>query len=200
MYKINKIEKEKKRVTNFWKILSFAIYIIIIPLTICVIILIAKSIVKPDVIPDIFGYKNFVIVSRSMEPTIHKEDVIFVKKVKQDEIKENDIIAFKDGDSITTHRIVSIKEQDGIKNYKTKGDNNNIEDNGYVTYEEIEGKYSFKISGIWTFVKILKSKIVLLVLIVLLIICLIYGYRLKNKRKIRAEKRAKYELNKEKNI
>ena len=200
MYRIDKIEKEKNRLTSFWKILSIAIYVVIIPIIICVITLIVKSIIKPDVIPDIFGYKNFVIISRSMEPTIHKEDVIFVKKVSQDEIKENDIIAFKDGNSITTHRIISIIEKDGTKKYKTKGDNNNIEDKGYVNYDEIEGKYLFKISGIWTFIKIIKNKYVLLILIGLLIISLMYGCRIKNKKKIRSEKRIKYEMNKEKNI
>ena len=200
MYKIDKLEKEKIRVINFWKLLSITLYIVLIPIIICVIVLITESILNPEIIPDILGYKNFVIISGSMEPTIHKEDVIFVKKVTQDEIKENDIIAFKDGDSVTTHRIVSIIDKNGIKVYKTKGDNNNVEDKGYVTYDEIEGKYQFKIRGIWTFIKILKSKLVIAILIVILIISLMYKRRIKNRKKLRSDKREKYELDKEKNI
>jgi len=63
-------------------------------------------------------------------------------------VKKEDIIAFKQNDVVITHRIVEIKEEDGIKKIITKGDNNNTEDSGYVTHEQIEGIYKFKIPGL----------------------------------------------------
>ena len=128
MYKIDKITKEKQKVTRTWKIISIIIYILIIPILIINFTLIIKSFINPNETPSILGYKNYIIVSGSMEPTIMTGDSIFVKEVPQNEIKINDIISFQDGNIITTHRIIKIEEENGIKKYTTKGDNNNIED------------------------------------------------------------------------
>ena len=198
MYKIDKIDKEKNRVSVLGKIINTVLYIIIIPIIILGLIMIIKSAIKPNEVPDIFGYKNFVIVSGSMEPTIMTEDVIFVKKVPQVEIKEQDIISFRDGDSITTHRIVSIEEQNGIKKYKTKGDNNNVEDRELVSYENIEGKYQFKIDKFGNIIEILKSKLTLLILVFILAVNSWYSYRVSLRKQKRKEKREKYEENKDK--
>ena len=74
-------------------------------------------------------------------------DIAVVKEIDTDKLKENDIIAFKDNENIViTHRIVEIiKEEDGKIKYKTKGDNNNIEDDGYVYPEQVEGIYKFRV-------------------------------------------------------
>ena len=74
-------------------------------------------------------------------------DVAVVKEINTSNLKENDIVAFKDDDNIViTHRIIEIiKDDDGTIKYKTKGDNNNDEDKGYVKPEQIEGIYKFRI-------------------------------------------------------
>ena len=63
-------------------------------------------------------------------------------------MKENDIIAFKKGETVITHRIVKIENKDGKKIFYTKGDNNNTIDNETVSIDEIEGVYVSKISGL----------------------------------------------------
>ncbi len=195
MYKIRDYKEIKNRNEKIKKIISIYIYIIIIPIIVINITLIVKSFIKPNKIPDFIGYKNFVIVSESMEPTIMVGDAIFVKKVPEKEIKINDIISFHDGECINTHRIVGVSEENGIKMYRTKGDNNRGEDKEKVSYDQIEGKYLFKINNFGNLIKVLQSKVTLVILILLVCLNTYFNYRLKYKRKARREKRKKYEQN-----
>lgn len=195
MYKIRDYKEIKNRNEKIKKIISIFIYIIIIPIIVINITLIVKSFIRPNKIPDFIGYKNFVIVSESMEPTIMVGDAIFVKKVPEKEIKINDIISFHDGECINTHRIVGVSEENGIKMYRTKGDNNRGEDKEKVSYSQIEGKYLFKINNFGNLIKVLQSKVTLAILILLVCLNTYFNYRLKYKRKARREKRKKYEQN-----
>ena len=195
MYKIRDYKEIKNRNEKIKKIISIYIYIIIIPIIVINITLIVKSFIKPNKIPDFIGYKNFVIVSESMEPTIMVGDAIFVKKVPEKEIKINDIISFHDGECINTHRIVGVSEENGIKMYRTKGDNNRGEDKEKVSYDQIEGKYLFKINNFGNLIKVLQSKVTLVILILLVCLNTYFNYRLKYKRKARREKRKTYEQN-----
>lgn len=192
MYKLNKIEKENQRIHIIGKIISVIIYVILVPMIIFNFTLIIKSFINPKETPDFFGYKSFVIVSGSMEPTIMTGDAIFVKEVPQKEIKTNDIISFSQGETIVTHRIIGIVEENGVKRYKTKGDNNNTEDREKITYEQIEGKYQFKINQFGTIIKILKSKITLAILVIMIVIISCYRSKMEKKREERKEKRKKY--------
>lgn len=200
MYKINDFEKHNKKVKLIGKIASIIFYIIAIPIIIFSFTLIIKTFINPNEIPDFFGYKSFIIISGSMEPTIMTGDAIFVKEVPESEIKVNDIISFKekDGENITTHRIIEIKEEDGIKKYKTKGDNNNAEDKNLTTYNQIEGKYLFKINNFGTISNILQNKIFLIILSILIIFIYWYSKRLKDKKQIRRQKRLEYNEKREK--
>ena len=192
MYKINDFEKHNKKVKLIGKIASIIFYIIAIPIIIFSFTLIIKTFINPNEIPDFFGYKSFIIISGSMEPTIMTGDAIFVKEVPESEIKVNDIISFQDGETITTHRIIAITEENGIKKYTTKGDNNQVKDKNKVTYEEIEGKYQFKINGVGTMLHFLQNKIILILLILILIGCYWYSCRIDNRKMERKEKRKKY--------
>ena len=195
MYKIRDYKEIKNRNEKVKIIISTFLYIIIIPILVMNLTLIIKSFVKPDKIPDFFGYKNFVIVSESMEPTIMVGDAIFIKKVPENDIKINDIISFHDGESINTHRIIGVSEENGIKMYKTKGDNNRGEDKEKISYSQIEGKYLFKINNFGNLIKILQSKVTLIILILLVCFNAYFNYSLKNKRIERSKKRKKYEQN-----
>lgn len=193
MYKVNTTEKESFRFKIFLKIIYVLVYIIIIPILIYNFTLIIKSFIFKDEIPDFFGYKNFVIISESMEPTINVGDSIFVKEVAEEDLKVNDIISYNINGEIITHRIVKIQNEDGEKVYITKGDNNRAEDKWKITYEDIEGKYIFKINGFGKFMEMLKSKVFLGILIILIILSIVYNNNLSKKKLIRKEKRLKYE-------
>ena len=128
------------------KIVSIILLIILIPILIVNGIIIIDSFVKPEEVPSFLGWKPFIVLSGSMETEIYSGDIAVVKEVPVSEIKKDDVVAFKDGDVVVTHRIVEIVEENGETKYKTKGDNNNIEDRGFVLPEQIEGLYQFKIS------------------------------------------------------
>ena len=193
MYKIDQVQKEKQRIHVIGRTISVILYIILIPMIIFNFTLIIKSFLNPNKTPDFFGFKSFVIVSGSMEPTLKKQDAILVKEVPEEEIKVNDILSFTTKGTNVTHRVIAITEEDGSKKYTTKGDNNNTEDKEKITYQQIEGKYQFKISQFGIVIQILKSKITLMVLVLMIILISCYKRRIQNRKQTRKEKRKKYE-------
>ncbi|MGN1297842.1 MAG: signal peptidase I [Clostridia bacterium] len=195
MYRISDFERSSKRMFIIEKLIIIVVYITIIPIIIYNLTLMIKSYINSTEIPDFFGFKSFVIISESMEPTIMTGDAILVKEVKQEELKEKDIISFHDQGDINTHRIVEILEDDGIIKYKTKGDNNKKEDKELVTYDKIEGVYQFRIKGFGKIVEVIKNKITLVVLLIVLVLISACQVRINKKRLIRKEKRYEYSKN-----
>ena len=125
-----------------WVIITIALLIIVINITI-----ITESEVNRDKIPDFFGFTPFIIVSGSMEPKIQTNNIIITKKVDENEIKEGDIISYKDKENniIITHRVVGVINMNGQNFYETKGDNNKANDKELVEISRIQGKYLFSI-------------------------------------------------------
>ncbi|MCM1990229.1 signal peptidase I [Oceanirhabdus seepicola] len=90
----------------------------------------------------VFPVYPSVIASGSMEPKIKPGDVILVKKVDSESVmnlKIGEVIQFESGNILISHRIIDIKEEEGIKCYKTKGDNNSVEDGDLVRLEDVKG-------------------------------------------------------------
>ncbi len=94
-------------------------------------------------------FNGYIIVSKSMFPTIKINDAIVVKRDNDDKYNIGDIISFfsTEYDSkgmVVTHRIIS-KNKKNMKTsiYKTKGDNNSIADKDTVVTEKIYGKVMF---------------------------------------------------------
>lgn len=194
MYKIDKVQKENQRIQVIGRIVSAILYMILIPIIIYNLTLIIKSFLNPNQTPDFFGYKSFVIMSGSMEPTIKKGDAILVKEVPEEEIRINDIISFTiQNKTNVTHRVIGIAEENGKRKYTTKGDNNNTEDKERITYEQIDGKYQFKISQFGIVINLLKSKITLMILVGIIVFIACYKSKIKKRKEQRKEKRKKYE-------
>lgn len=128
-----------------------------------------------------------------MEPTIKEDDLIITKNCKEDEIKEQDVIVFKRGNTIISHRVDKMTVDNGKKYYITKGDSNFILDEQKVQYKDIEGKYVKRIPKIGKIMSVLKNeKIVIAFIIVFLVIN--YFSCKKNKEKlIRQQQRRRYE-------
>lgn len=189
MYTIDKIERKKKRTITLIKIFNVVILLIIVPILIYNITIIIKYIQNPKETPDFLGFKTYEIVSRSMEDTINKNDIIVVKKVDKNEINENDIISFDNGNEIITHRIVDIENINGQTLYTTKGDNNRFVDDEKISFKQIEGKYVFKLSKLGYLMNFLKNRYFLIILFIILIFCFIHIINVKKRIKNREEKR-----------
>ena len=90
-------------------ILGIIIIIIFLPILIINTTLIIKSYLKPSEAPSFLGYKPFIVLSGSMEPTIMTGDLAIIKNENVDNLKVGDIIAFKNDTSVITHRIVQLQ-------------------------------------------------------------------------------------------
>lgn len=187
---INKKIKDGNRRKIIFRIV---IYILIIPIIIYNISLIVFSIINKNETPCFFGIKTFVIVSGSMQPDLMIGDIVIVKKCDKNDINVGDIISYRSGQSVITHRIVEFIESDGQTGYITKGDNNNVKDNVVVKFEDIEGKYIGKISKLGNVVLFLKNKIVIISIILIFYLIYVHELKVNEKIQIRKEKREKFE-------
>lgn len=169
--------KEKKNNVFFTvlKVIFFAIAFLILLVAGTIMF---KASAYPDKVPDVFGYKPMIVLSGSMESSIYKGDLVFVKIVDTDTLKNDDIIAFRNEvNTVTTHRIVEIIKEDGVTYFRTKGDNNNAEDRDLVPAEDVEGVYVSKIAGAGNVLMFFKEPIGLVViLLTILVIGLIWLY------------------------
>lgn len=180
------------------KILSIIVLIILLPVLIINAVILINSIRNPEEIPSFFGWKPFIVLSGSMEAEICTGDLVIVKEVNPSILKKQDIIAFKEDEIVITHRIVDIIEENGIKKYITKGDNNNTQDKGYVVDEQVEGLYQFKITGLGNLAVFIQTPIGMVVSLSIPVLLLILVQMSENK-KMQNEKNQK-EKNLEKEI
>ena len=92
----------------------------------------------------VFPVYPSVILTGSMEPLIMPGDVVLVHKISNEdeiyELSKGDIINFKLGNIIITHRIKEVlKDEAGNVSFETKGDNNNAIDEEKVQPNDIKG-------------------------------------------------------------
>lgn len=113
---------------------------------------------------NLFGYMPFSIQTQSMEPTIKAGDVVIGKEVDFNTLKEGDIITYwttvDEQKILNTHRITKVVSngKGSVPSFKTKGDNNQIEDEYTVAAADIVAKYNSKISGLGKAVDFLETQ------------------------------------------
>jgi signal peptidase len=196
LYTDEAIKKRKKNEKIVKNIITTLGYIILIPLLIYNLLLIAQAVINPNETPSFLGIKTYVIISGSMKPNLDIGDIVIVKKASEEELNEGDIIAFRQGQNVITHRISEIIVENGEKVYKTKGDSNNTEDSGTIKYELIEGKMINKIDFLGNISLFLQNKIVIIIILIVFYIYLSYSGAIKKRKRERREKRLEYEINK----
>ena len=92
----------------------------------------------------VFPVYPSVIATGSMEPMIKPGDVILVDKATDINdiysLKVGDVIQFTRDNILISHRIIEIKEEENVKMFYTKGDNNSAVDFEPVHPEQVKGK------------------------------------------------------------
>jgi signal peptidase len=146
------------------------------------------------------GSAHFLVVlSGSMSPTINMGDLVIVSPTNPENIKVNDIIAFRNEDKRvpTTHRVIEITE----RGFKTKGDANEDPDSRIVKPNEVIGKVVFKIPYTGYLVHYARSKYGFIFLVLVPGIAIIIGevrnilkYTKESKKTKRIKKSAAYIL------
>jgi len=97
-------------------------------------------------------FQAYVIISESMEPTIHVQDAIVIKRY--DDYQIGDVCTYLSKNPsyfgiMITHRIVGTDiDENGQKVYVFKGDHNYSADTLKVNYDQIYGKVVMKIPKI----------------------------------------------------
>ena len=173
-YDIDDIQKRKELHARIRKL----VYIFLVIILYNIVLLYMSYIDKFDT-PSFYIYKAYVITTNSMEPELKKDDVVVIKKA--DNLKQGDIITFKQNGETITHRIVQIDDIEDGKLYITKGDNNNVQDEQGLRFDQIEGKLVIKIPQLGKMVASFKNGII--IVLVLLISAIIYLNRITAKER-----------------
>lgn len=124
----------------------------------------------------------YVIVSPSMIPTINVNDGIVVQRVeRENNLQVGDVITFESNNIeynglTVTHRIVGKQMvQTGEYVYRTKGDNNVVEDSSLVKFGDIYGKVIMKIPMIGYVYKFLTNPLGFIISFIVPVAILIFG-------------------------
>ena len=169
-------QKTKGRLSKAFDIFLTALVVIIAGVTAYIMIVShgGKNVVS------IFGRSVLVVVTGSMEPTIHEGDYIEIKRADPSSLKVGDIITFISQDEdikgkLVTHRIIGIND-DG--SFLTKGDANPIADSASVRGEDIKGRYEGRVRALAMISSFASPKKLLLVFgIIPLLIVSVYETR-----------------------
>ena len=130
-------------------------------------------------VASIAGFTPLSVVSDSMAPTFNAGDLIVIRKCDPASLEVGDIITFhaiiNNEFALNTHRISEIQDQNGVRSYVTKGDNNAIADIHMIADGDIVGQYITRLPGFGKVVQFLSSSAGFLLVIVLpLLIFFIY--------------------------
>lgn len=92
----------------------------------------------------VLGLQVYTVLSGSMEPNYHVGSIIYVKEVDPATLQVGDAISFMISDNtVATHRIVEVlpdENNPSVIRFRTKGDNNDIEDTNPVHCNNVLGK------------------------------------------------------------
>jgi signal peptidase I len=94
-------------------------------------------------VPTIFGYQISVCMSSSMSPTFENGSLILTRYINPEEVREGDIIIFRDNIEVTTptvHRVTRVNQAAGLS-FTTKGDANETNDPVPIPAEMVIGKF-----------------------------------------------------------
>lgn len=189
-----KIKLNRRKIRK--KILSFLIIpIIIVLVLLCGYIGYLKLIKKTDDI-NIFGFRQYMVLTGSMEPNYNIGDLIIVKEKSEEEIKVGDVINYisSNGKDTITHRVVEIVKENGQTKYKTKGDNNSSIDSSLVTYDQIQGITVFKIDKIGVIITNFLTGTGAFIVLLIIVLSYIFSNKAEEKRIAREDARRIYNI------
>ena len=109
-------------------------------------VLLLIAVVLPFVIytvPQVVGAEHsYVVLSGSMEPTVDTGSVIVIDDVSVENVETGDVITFTTSGETrpTTHRVIEVVQEDGQRQFRTKGDANEEPDQSLVSPGQVEGR------------------------------------------------------------
>lgn len=117
-----------------------------------------------------------VVTSESMLPTLDRGHLLILQRQAPEDINVGEIIVYNadwHASAPVVHRIIQRDYVDGEYRYYTQGDNNNIPDRSYRTYDDIVGVAIASVPWIGNITLFLQTPGVLPVVMILLIALMI---------------------------
>lgn len=176
---------------------ALVICILLLPIIVANLTIIIGSFLHPDEVPGFLGYKPFIVLSDSMLPTISSGDLVLVKEMDVEKLEQGDVIAFREGTSVVTHRIVEVMNEGDAKRFRTKGDNNNVADPLLVRPEMVEGVYLLGIPGLGRAAMFIQTPVGMTLVIALPLILFVAYETVRRKRVDREREERTYALERE---
>jgi len=132
---------KKSGITKFFSIIGNIVFIGLLLMMAVLSFFLIQSRISGGV-PQVAGYQMYIVLSGSMSPEFDTGSLAFVRETSPMEIVVGDIITFRrhpGSDSLTTHRVVEVIREDGLR-FVTRGDANNVNDPNPVPAENIVGR------------------------------------------------------------
>lgn len=189
-------EKRNKKIkfsinTFYKKLISSIIYVCVMFIILYESSYLIHKIITKKNYFEIFGISFFTAENNSMKNDFRKNDLLIVKKVDTQNLKENDIIAYEINGKIRINKIFNIHKDDnkGEIFYITKSNLNIHPDIEKVYPYQIIGKEIENIWGFGSIIRILQSRFFSTFLILFLILIFIYNKKLYIRKKKRIRKK-----------
>lgn len=167
-------------------IIGTILCLILIPILIINLTLIVKSYVNEDEVPSLGGVFPLIVLTDSMYPQIKSGDLIICNTAEAPEIAVGDVISFFDpmgsGTSVVTHRVLEVVTEDGEISFRTKGDNNNAEDQVLVPQKNLIGIYRSRVPAMGNVAMFMQTTPGLIVCVVCPVLLMV-GYDMLRRKK-----------------
>ena len=152
------------------KITSLLFNSIFIIVTVVALVFVFTMLQNAGRIPDIMGYRLYVVQSGSMEPDIQTGSLVISKRVSPDNLVVGDVITFKSKDESTTlvtHRVNEIVKEEGALSFITKGDANEVVDLEPIKEGNVIARVQYDIPYLGYMTNFIKTKQGMLLVVII---------------------------------
>ena len=183
------IHSRKENFSKAWNIIENIIYyIILIPLIAITLMIVFQQIQNPEKVPNVFGWKMFIIMDENMDESVKYGDLVFTKNIDTATLGKGNIIAFRNNkNTVTIHKILDIEEEQKqdeetkeeriIRTFTMKVAENEVESAKIVTDSKVEGILKKRIPKVGLALILIQKPVVLAIIIgIILLIGLICLY------------------------
>ena len=158
-----------------WSIVSTALVVLMV---LCAVFLMGSR---------VLGFQIYMVLSGSMEPAISIDDLIIIRAA--DSFAVGDVVVYQNGRVPVVHRIVAM---DG-EMVTTRGDANNTDDDP-MDISLVKGKVIAAVPYVGKVVRLLKTPIATVLMIVAAVLCVELPYRKEKDKKEEELERIKAEI------
>ena len=140
-------EEKNSKVNNKFTIIDDILFLILITMiSITAISIVWQRYFLPDKIPDILGYKFFMVLDGKMDKSISYGDLLITRNVDPNDLSKEDVVAFRNNTNrVTVHRVEDITSDEDGRVFVMQTASNEVGDTKYVHDSQVEGVIIYRI-------------------------------------------------------